>query len=390
MHPILRASTRALTLASVLAAGAAGAAGAHATTHRGTIRTSGHVYVDLNTTPQNLVAGYDRHPDGTLTPIPGSPFPVGGAGTGATIGSQGALQFADGGSLLLAVDAGSNEISALNVAADGSLSPAGAPVASGGSEPVSLAVAGHRVYVANQGAGDADYTGFHLSRTGVLTPLPGTTVPLPADADPGDVLINSTGTRLVGTRVGTSQIDSFTIGRGGVPRAATGSPFAAQGPGPFGSAFDPADPHRVFVSNAHGGENAGTVSAFQDGPGGRLTSIGTGPFNDLQTAPCWVAVDRAGTELFAVNTAVPSVSRYTITPAGALRLTGTAPFAGSSTSGLAPEDAALTPSAGTLWVLDAKGDALSAFHTGRGRFAASPRSQTALPAGATPVGIAVN
>ena len=42
----------------------------------------GHVYVNDNTAATNTVAGFDRHADGSLTPIPGSPFAVGGAGTG--------------------------------------------------------------------------------------------------------------------------------------------------------------------------------------------------------------------------------------------------------------------------------------------------------------------
>jgi hypothetical protein len=41
----------------------------------------GQVYVNDNTTGVNTVAGFDRHADGTLTPIPGSPFAVGGAVT---------------------------------------------------------------------------------------------------------------------------------------------------------------------------------------------------------------------------------------------------------------------------------------------------------------------
>jgi hypothetical protein len=78
---------------------------------------------------------------------------------------------------------------------------------------VSIAVHGSLVYVANAGPADTNYTGFRLAPWGSLTPVPGSTVALPAAAQPGDVLFNSTGTRLVGTRVGTSQIDSFTVGR---------------------------------------------------------------------------------------------------------------------------------------------------------------------------------
>jgi hypothetical protein len=52
----------------------------------------GHVYVNDNTAGTNTVAAFDRHLDGSLTPTPGSPFAVGGAGLGAGLGSQGSLQ----------------------------------------------------------------------------------------------------------------------------------------------------------------------------------------------------------------------------------------------------------------------------------------------------------
>ena len=46
----------------------------------------GHAYVNDNAAGANTVAAFDRHADGSLTPIPGSPFPVGGAGLGAGLG----------------------------------------------------------------------------------------------------------------------------------------------------------------------------------------------------------------------------------------------------------------------------------------------------------------
>src|SRR4051812_39233316 len=36
--------------------------------------TVGHVYVNNNTAGRNTVAGFDRHADGSLSPIAGSPF----------------------------------------------------------------------------------------------------------------------------------------------------------------------------------------------------------------------------------------------------------------------------------------------------------------------------
>ncbi|HEY2319306.1 MAG TPA: beta-propeller fold lactonase family protein [Solirubrobacteraceae bacterium] len=390
MHPLLRAAARLGALAAGLTLAVTGVAGAHPTARDHRDQVVGHVYVNDNTAPVNTIAGFDRHADGTLTPIPGSPFATSGAGTGAVIGSQGALQVIAGGHELLAVDPGSNEISQLWIGPGGRLAQIpGATVSSGGTEPVSLAEARGLVYVANAGAGGANYAGFTFDRSGRLRPIPGATFALPDAAQPGDVLINSTATKLVGTRVGTSQIDSFTIGWRGNLHPAAGSPFAAQGAGPFGSEFDPTDPGRVFVSNAHGGPNAGTVSAFTDGPGGVLASIGASPFPNNQTAPCWVEISRDGRHLFAVNTAVPSISSYRIRDDGSLRLIENTPFSDPNAAGLAPEDARLSPDGQTLWVVDSKGDAVSGFSVHDGRLA-EIAAQTALPAGATPFGIVVN
>lgn len=73
----------------------------------------GHVYVNDNTAGMNTIGAFNRRANGMLVPMPGSPFAAGGAGTGTAIGSQGALQLSPDGQYLLAVDAGSNQISVL-------------------------------------------------------------------------------------------------------------------------------------------------------------------------------------------------------------------------------------------------------------------------------------
>jgi 6-phosphogluconolactonase len=348
----------------------------------------GHLYVNDNTAGANTIAAFDRHADGTLTPIPGSPFATGGAGTGAGIGSQGALQESADGRYLLAVDAGSNQISVLRVKPDGGLRPVGGgPVSSNGVEPVSIAVHGGLVYVANAGDGGSNYTAFTLNRGGRLRPLADSTVPLPDGSSPGDVLFNGTGTNLVGARVGTSLIDSFAVGRDGRLAAAPGSPFAAQGLGPFGSEFRPTDPTQLFVSNAHDGPGNGTVSAFKVASNGALTSIGASPFADLQTAPCWVEISHDGRYLFTVNTASNSISRYAITPGGSLTLLGSTPI---DVPAAGAEDARLGPDGKTLWVVDTAGRAVSGFAVDGGNLTKLPSSPTTLPAGAAAFGIVVD
>jgi len=346
----------------------------------------GHVYVNDNTAGTNTIAGFDRHADGSLTPMHGSPFDAGGAGTGAGIGSQGALQITADGRYLLAADAGSNEISVLRIGPDGGLMPVGGgPVSSGGVEPVSIAVHDGLVYVANEGNGGSNYTGFTLNPGGHLRPLAGSTVSLPDNSQPGDVFFNGDGTKLAGTRVNTSLIDSFTVGDDGRLTAAPGSPFAAQGVGPFGSEFRPTDPTQVFVSNAHNGTGLGTVSAFSVGNDGTLISIGTSPYPDLQTAPCWVEISHDGNVLFTVNTAGNNVSSYTIAANGVLTLAGTT----SLGSAKGAEDLRLAPDGQTLWVVDTGAHAISAFSVSGSNLTELGSSPTATPAGSAPFGIVV-
>lgn len=353
----------------------------------------GHVYVNDNTAGTNTIAGFDRQADGTLTPLPGSPFATDGAGTGTIIGSQGALQVSDDGRYLLAVDAGSNQISVLRIRPDGTLRLVeGGPVSSGGVEPVSIAVHHKLVYVANTSDAGANYTGFTLNAGGHLTPLAGSTFALPAGSAPGDVLFNGDGTHLAGTRVGPANgpsfIDSFVVGSDGKLTPAPGSPFPAQAVGPFGSAFRPTNPSQLYVSNAHAGANLGSVSAFNVGSDGTLTSIGASPYADKQTAPCWVDISRDGRYLFAVNTAVPSISRYRILPDGSLSLIGSTVF--NDPTGLRPFDDRLSPDGANLYVVDAGLDMVSAFAVRGGHLKELTDSPVALPSGATPFGIVVD
>jgi 6-phosphogluconolactonase (cycloisomerase 2 family) len=371
-------------LAGLLTLGAAAATPAVAAAHSS---HRGYVYVNDNTAGANTVAAFVRHRDGGLTPVPGSPFSTGGAGTGSGLASQGAIQVTSDGRFVLAVDAGSGQVSVLRIERGGALELVrNGVVSSGGLEPVSVAEHDGLVYVANAGAGGSNYTGFTLRGDGRLRALAGSTVSLPDAAQPGDVLFNSTGTNLVGTRVGTSQIDSFSVGSDGLLTPAAGSPFDAQGPGPFGSEFRPTDPRQLFVSNAHGGTGNGTVSAFDVTRDGALSSIGSSPFADAQTAPCWVEITHDGEFLFTVNTASGSISRYSIAHDGQLTLLGSTPV--GSQSGVGAVDARLSVDGDSLYVDESRVDALGVFGVAGGSL--TEEGSVPLPAGATPAGVAVS
>ena len=346
----------------------------------------GNVYVNDNTTSANTVAGFERHEDGSLSAIPSSPFATGGVGSGKGLASQGALQRTKDGRYLLAVDAASNQISVLRVGHNDVPQPAGPPVSSGGIDPVSVAIAGRLVYVANAGAGGTNATGFYLSPGGKLSPLANSTFALPEGSAPGDVLFNADGRKLVVTLVASSQIESFDV-RSGRLVPAPGSPYAGQGLGQIGAEFSPTNTEQLFVSNAHNGEGLGTVSAFEVNWLGQLTSIGGPPVADLQTAPCWVEISHDGKYLFTTNTASGSISSYAIAPNGVLTLTGTV---AAGEAGIGDVDLRLSPDGKTLFVNGSKAGVVAAFAVNGGELTQLASSPTALPNGAVASGIVVN
>ena len=160
----------------------------------------GQLYVNDNTAGVNTVAGFDRHADGRLTPIPGSPFAVGGAGTGQRVASQGSLQLSADGRYLLAVDAGSNEISVVRIKPDGgcrsrmsyprtaatrSASPS-TTASSTWRTPATTAAELHRLHAQRRRPPPAARRLDGVAARG---------------SQPGDVLFSGDGTKLVGTRV---------------------------------------------------------------------------------------------------------------------------------------------------------------------------------------------
>ena len=68
------------------------------------------------------------------------------------------------------MDAGSSQISVLRLGFRGVPQLVGSPVSSGGGEPLSIAVSGNLVYVANAAGSEPNVTGFRLSPGGVALP----------------------------------------------------------------------------------------------------------------------------------------------------------------------------------------------------------------------------
>jgi len=154
------------------------------------------VYTLTNQVAGNAVAVFHRAADGTLTAA--GTIATGGTGTGAGLGSQGAVVLSDDGRQLFAVNAGSNDVSVFNAGPAG-LSLA-SRTASGGTLPISLTVHGNVLYVLNAG-GTGNISGFTVGTTGGLAAIQGSTQPLSGtNVGPAQVSFSPDGRRLVVTR----------------------------------------------------------------------------------------------------------------------------------------------------------------------------------------------
>ena len=163
----------------------------------------GFVYVESNDPNGNAIFAFKRADDGSLTPLPGSPFSAGGAGVTPTFAlgpfdSDQELITNPDHTLLFAVNGGSDTIAVFKINGDGTLTAVpGSPFPSGGSNPVSVGLADDVLCVVNQdddpghpGQYLPSYTSFKVSPKGKLTPISHSTLYVDAGSTPSQALIS--------------------------------------------------------------------------------------------------------------------------------------------------------------------------------------------------------
>lgn len=336
------------------------------------------VYTQSNTAAGNEVIRVVRHRDGALGPV--ERVATGGLGASAGLGSQGAVALTASGKYLLAVNAGSNDVSVIATEGRGLRLVDRQP--SGGVRPVSVTVQDGAVYVLNAG-GDGNVAGFTLDGHGRLRPLPGAVRPLTSPTAAGaQVSLTPRGDALVVTEKGTGCVDVFPLDDDGRPGAPTCVPSA--GPTPFGFAF--AGDDTLVVSEAFGGAPLGSAVSSYHLEDDAYASLVTASAPTHQTAACWVAVDRAGRWAYAANAGSGSISAYRVDEDGALTLRDADGRTGVLGAGGRALDAALSHDGRYLYVVDAGRRTIASFATARDG-SLTPIDETA-PFPATPAGIA--
>jgi 6-phosphogluconolactonase (cycloisomerase 2 family) len=305
----------------------------------------------------NAVVMYLRGINGELSA--GRSFSTQGAGTNASLGSQGALAVTGDGAWVLAANAGSNDITVFRVHSD-SLQFI-SRTASGGTRPVSITTRGTLVYVLNAG-GTPNITGFKLTENGLVA-IAGTARPLSgaADPQPAQVGFSPDGTKLVVTEKATNRIDVYTVNADG---STTGPVVnASSGVTPFGFAFSPIT-GALIVSNANapGGTpvpDASSATRYSVGSNGQLT-VENGPVSTTETAACWVVVTRDGRLAFVSNTGSSSITGFRLS-SGLTLEDADGKTAVTGPAGAMPVEMALSSDSATLYVLNTGTGTIRAF-----------------------------
>lgn len=302
-------------LAAAATLAAAPVALAHSRAHLrggGQNSAAGAVYTETNAPTGNAVQVFYRSRDGVLST--GGSYVTGGTGTGNGLGSGHSVIASTSGRVVLAVNAGSDTVSAFGVGRQG-LHQLGQAVPSGGRTPTSVTISGRYVYVMNAGSGNI--SGFYLDGRAGLIPIPGSTQSLAASGTATDsqVQFDRTGRVLIVDERGVNLIQTFTVGRGGV--ASPAQTVTSTAGGPFG--FDVDQAGHVLFSDTAIGTSSG-ASSYDVSGNGALRENGA-PVASGQAAACWLAA--VGRYAYTDNAGSGSIGTFKVAADGQLALSAT-------------------------------------------------------------------
>lgn len=277
------------------------------------------VYVESNVQSAggNAIYAFQRNSDGSLMPIHGSPFVAGGAGVqdaSLALGpydSDQNLIVDPSRQLLFAVNSGSDTIAVFHINSDGSLHAVeGSPFPSGGTNPVSVGLAGDTLFVVNKN-GDfprvssilPNYTSFRVNHDGSLMPIKGSTISVALGSSPSQALIVPGTNLLFGADLFGGLMQSFRIDGDG--RMHQNQPVAL----PPSEFPDPAAPRWPLGLITHPRQPLLYVGLVTINRLGVYKFDGSGHLSFVRSAPnsgvaiCWLRTNKSGTRLYTSNTA---------------------------------------------------------------------------------------
>jgi len=283
------------------------------------------IWLESNSTAGNSILTFKN--DGSGNPIFLGSTPAGGIGVfdktfalGPFDSDQNLIVNNDG-TLLFAVNSGSNTIAVFRITSEGLQPVEGSPFASGGSDPVSVGLKGDILAVVNKDQDPAqnanlvlpNYTTFRVLPNGQLTAVENSTVSVAYNSSPSQALTASRGDFVFGADFFGGLLQSLRIDDDGrlhqnLPQALPNSVFADKTGGhqPLGMRTHPSLPI-LYVDITPISE----VAVYRYDEHGVLSFVRT--VSDSGAAPCWAIVNHSGTRLYATNTGDNSVSVYDLT-----------------------------------------------------------------------------
>jgi len=298
------------------------------------------VYIQTNNYQKsmNAIIAYRNFGDGKLQPVLGGPFLTGGSGIanpGYIFGpneSDGEIKISNDKQYLLTVNSGSNTIAVFRIYQDGTLSHVpGSPFPSGGETPVSIDIWQQFVIVLNKSHNPLqpatqkpNYTMFRMEGDGSLTPVPGGKYELPAGTSPAQVVASKTQAYVYGSNIfgnnftpPVQPISGFTISNSGILTPIAGNnPYYIPGQGGAIGLC-----HNWKYNHLYESTGGARFSLYGiDGYTGKLTF---GREEKADVGCSRFCMDNAGNRLFTANTQRNSVYEFNFRSATDVGLTST-------------------------------------------------------------------
>ena len=284
-----------------------------------------YINANINIPGQNAVIALENDGAGNLTPVAGSPFATGGtgvAGLGSLLDdiqwdSDGELVINSKGTLLFVVNGHSNDFSGFTVNADGSLTLIpGSPFPSHGTQPASI---GYKDDAAGAGIAtmiiankDSDpfqtetapnFTTFRVDSTGVPTWNSNSVLTLPTGSSPWQFVLPKRSNFFFGILFTGNAIDTLRLSRAGQITITSSLPTSAEN---GGGALNPRS-NALYITVPV----PRLLSVMSYDTSYNLTLVQS--LNDPGHAPCWATTNRAGTRLYITETPSGTLSVYDVT-----------------------------------------------------------------------------
>jgi 6-phosphogluconolactonase (cycloisomerase 2 family) len=283
------------------------------------------IWLESNSTAGNSILAFKN--DGTSAPTFLGSTPAGGIGVfdatfalGPFDSDQNLITNPEG-TLLFAVNSGSNSIAVFQITSSGLEAVAGSPFPSGGSDPVSVGLRGDVLVVVNKDQDPAqnsnltlpNYTSFRVWPNGQLTPIENSTIPVGYGTSPSQALIAAQGPFVFGADFLGGLLQSLRIDEDGrlhqnPPQAIPNSVFTGLTAAhlPLGLRTHP-DLPILYVDITP----ISMIAVYRYDNEGKLSFVKA--VSDSGMAPCWAVVNHQGTRLYATNTGDNSVSVFDLT-----------------------------------------------------------------------------